>query len=60
MNFYDGAITEFSMEKAEELLSRDPVLFAEYMKLNRRNRKEQVNRYIRRFNEAHPVYFLKY
>ncbi|MES2680373.1 MAG: hypothetical protein V4635_10830 [Bacteroidota bacterium] len=60
VDFYDGFIIDFTMEKAEAMLARDPALFAEYKGLNRRNRKEQVNRYIRRFNEAHPVYFLKY
>jgi len=59
INFYDGVVSDFTMEKAEELLGKDPVLFAEYSQLSRRNRKEQVNRYIRRFNELHPVYFLK-
>lgn len=59
INFYDGLVVDFTMDKAEELLSRDPVLFAEYKNLSRRSRKDQVNRYIRRFNETHPVYFLK-
>lgn len=59
INFYDGIITEFTIDRAEELISRDPQLFHEYKQLNRRNRKEQLNRYIRRYNEAHPVYFIK-
>ena len=57
INYYDGVVTEFSMEHAEQLLARDPALFAEYDKLSRRKKREQVNRYIRRFNEEHP--FLK-
>jgi hypothetical protein len=59
INYYDGLVTEFSMEGAEELLARDAALFAEFKKLSRRQRKEQVNRYIRRYNEQHPVYFLR-
>ena len=59
INYYDGLVTEFTMEKAEELLARDADLFAEFKKLSRRKRKEQVNRYIRRYNEQHPVYFLR-
>jgi len=58
-NFYDGNICDFTLEKAEELLSKDKVIFAEFKSLNKRNRNEQVNRYIRRFNVSHPVYFLK-
>lgn len=59
INFHDGIITEFNMERADQLLSRDPALYAEYQKLGRRKRREQVNRYIRLFNERHPVYFLR-
>jgi len=58
INFYDGIITDFTIERAEQLISRDALLFAEYRNLSRRSRKEQLNRYIRRYNEAHPVYFL--
>jgi hypothetical protein len=59
INYYDGVVSEFSMERAEELLARDAALYAEFKKLSRRQRKEQVNRYIRRYNDQHPVYFLK-
>lgn len=59
VNFYDGNVVEFTMDKAEELLKRDPVLFEEYNKLSRRKQRDQVYRYIRKYNELHPVYFLK-
>lgn len=59
INYYDGVVAEFNMERADELLARDPALYGEYKKLGRRKRREQVNRYIRRFNEQHPVYFLR-
>ncbi len=59
INFYDGIITEFKMDEAEILLGRDKLLYAEFKKLNRRKQKEQIFRYIRKYNEAHPVYFLK-
>ncbi len=59
LNYYDGAVAEFTMDKAEELLGRDPALYAEYKKLGRRKQKEQIYRFIRRYNEQHPVYFLK-
>jgi hypothetical protein len=58
INFYDGKIVPFSMERAEKLISRDAELYNEYMKLKARHRKEQVSRYIRKYNELHPVYFL--
>ncbi len=59
INFYDGIVAEFKMDDAELLLSRDQLLYAEFKKLSRRKQKEQIFRYIRKYNEAHPVYFLK-
>jgi hypothetical protein len=59
MNFYNGVVSEFNMDVAEVLLSRDRQLYDEYKKLNRRKQKEQIFRYIRKYNEVHPVYFLK-
>lgn len=58
INFYDGVITEFKMDEAELLLARDKGLFDEFKKLSNRKQKEQIFRYIRKYNEAHPVYFL--
>lgn len=59
MNYYDGEITELKSGRVEELLSRDAALYAEYKALSRRRQREQLYRYIRRFNESHPVYFLR-
>ncbi|MBL7932196.1 MAG: hypothetical protein JNL60_09845 [Bacteroidia bacterium] len=59
MDFYEGVPQEFSMSKVETLIARDSLLFAEYKKLGRRKQKEQIYRYIRKYNGAHPVYFLK-
>lgn len=59
MNFYDGITEEQSMEKIEKLLSRDETIYKEYMSLKKKKRREQVSRYIRKYNELHPIYFLK-
>jgi hypothetical protein len=59
MNFYDGKIVPFSMDVAEELLQKNKEVFEEFMKLKKRQRKEQVSRYIRKFNEQQSIYFLK-
>lgn len=59
INFYDGIVNEFKMDEAEVLLSRDKILYAEFKKLGRRKQKEQIFRYIRKYNEAHLVHFLK-
>jgi hypothetical protein len=47
------------MDQVELLLARDKGLYDEFKKLSNKKQKEQIFRYIRRYNEAHPVYFLK-
>ncbi len=59
MNFYVGQLNELKQSDVEVLLSRDKLLYEEYAKLSNRKQKEQLYRYIRRFNENNPVYFLK-
>ena len=59
MNFYDGKIIPFSQGEAEELISRDKELYKEFKTLKARQRKDQISRYIRKYNEINPVYFLK-
>jgi len=59
MNFYDGFVLEFTVDLAEQLLSRDKILFEDYKKLGRRKQKEQIYGYIRKYNAQHPVYFVR-
>jgi hypothetical protein len=59
INFYDGVVEELNFEKVEKLLSRDETLYKEFMALKRKKKKEQISRFIKKYNELHPVYFLK-
>lgn len=59
MNFYDGQVLEFKADRVEELLSRDVELYREFKELSRRQRREQIYRYVRKYNDRHPVYFLQ-
>ncbi|MGZ3899895.1 MAG: hypothetical protein ACXVO9_07920 [Bacteroidia bacterium] len=59
INFYDGKVEELNLDNVELLLSRDEVLYKEFKALKRKKKKDQVSRFIKRYNEAHPVYFLK-
>lgn len=59
MNYYEGKIRPFSQGETEELMKRDRELFTEYSTLKRKQKKEQISRYIRKFNERNPIYFLK-
>lgn len=58
-DFYSGDITEFSLEKLEEYLSRDISLVNEFKQLRKKKKKEYAAKYIRLFNEKHPVFFPK-
>ena len=59
VSYYDGKVIPFDMDYLDLLLSTDETVYKEYKSLSRRQRKKQVTRYIRKFNEKHPVYFLK-
>ena len=57
MNYYDGRVMPYDKDYLNSLLSRDEELYKEYKKLSKRNRNKQASRFIRRFNESHPVYY---
>jgi hypothetical protein len=59
MNFYEGKLTELKQSEVELLLSRDKMLYDEYSKLSNRKQKEQLYRFIRRYNDNNPIYFLR-
>ena len=59
MNFYDGKLVELQKEEVDRLLSRDKLVYAEYSKLSQRQQKEQLYRFIRKYNSSNPVYFLQ-
>lgn len=59
MNFYDGVLRELKQDEVERILERDKSLYAEFAALSKRKQKEQLYRFIRRYNESHPVYFLR-
>ncbi len=58
MNYYDGRVIPYDKDYLNELLSRDELIYKEYKKLSKRNRNKQASRFIRKYNEAHPVYFI--
>lgn len=59
MDFNTGKIMPYSAEMVEELLQKNKTLYDEFMKLKRRQRREQASRYIRKFNEQQAIYFFK-
>lgn len=59
LDFYSGEMSLFSVEQAEEYLKRDAAIYKEYTGLSKKNKKNLVTKYIRLYNEKHPVYFPK-
>lgn len=59
MDFYTGNRVEFTLENLEEMLKRDDEIYKEFMALPRKKKREQASRFIRKYNEKHPVYFPK-
>lgn len=59
MDFYTGTRVEFSLESLESMLKPDPEIYNEFMALPRKKKRELASRYIRKYNEKHPVYFPK-
>ncbi len=59
LNFYTGQLIEFSLEKVEELLKPDAAVYNEFMTLSKKKKKESATKYIRVYNENHPIYFPK-
>ena len=59
MDFYTGERIEFSLEALEEMFKKDDAIYKEFMALSKKKKKEQFSRFIRKYNEKHPVYFPK-
>jgi hypothetical protein len=55
-DFEDGKILEFDQKNTETLLMRDSELFEEFVKLPRKQRKDMMFVYIRKYNEKNPLY----
>ncbi len=59
LDFYTGNIYEFSTDKILELIKSDSIISAEYSALSKKKKKELASKYIRMYNEKHPIYFPK-
>jgi hypothetical protein len=56
IDFETGKIMEFNLESTELLLMKDDKLYEEFVRLPRKQKKELMFVYIRKFNEQHPLY----
>jgi hypothetical protein len=56
IDFDSGKVLEFDVENTELLLMKDDKLYAEYVQLSRKKKKELMFVYVRKFNENNPLY----
>lgn len=56
-DFYSGEIVQFNIEKLEEFLKRDELIYKEFSVLSKKKKRELATKYIRMYNEKHLVYF---
>lgn len=56
IDFENGKILEFDQKNTEMLLMKDTELYEEYVRLPRKERKDLMFVYIRKFNEKNPLY----
>jgi len=59
VSYFDGNVVPFDMNYLDMLLSTDETVYKEFKSLNKRKRRKQVTRFIRMYNEKHPVHYLK-
>jgi hypothetical protein len=57
LNLTDGKIIPFDVKNMEVLLKPDEQLYAEFMALKKKKKKQSVFIYLRKYNEKHPIYF---
>ncbi len=56
IDFESGKVVEFDMPNTQMFLAKDPELYAEFLQLPRKKRKDMMFFYIRKFNERNPLY----
>jgi hypothetical protein len=56
LDFNTGSVLDYTEESLEVLLMQDPALHDEYVSLSKKKRKQMKFMYIRKYNEAHPLY----
>ncbi len=59
LNLEDGTVYENNYKNVEKLIVSDKKTYDEYMAFKKRKRKQLSYMYIRKFNDANPVYFPK-
>ena len=56
-DFESNSLSVYTVEVLEKLLLKDFELFSEYNSLRKRDKKERMAEFMRRYNQNHPLYF---
>ena len=57
LDFETGKILDFNVQTMEALLSRDAELSKEFAALKKKQKRDGIFIYLRKYNEKHPIYF---
>jgi hypothetical protein len=55
----NGTLYDFTVKNMEKLLQDEPALLTEFSQLKGKKKKDLKFLFIRRYNEKHPLYFIK-
>jgi len=56
-DFESNTLAQYDPAALGKLLERDSLLYSEYKALKRREKKNRMGEFIRRYNQSHPLYF---
>ncbi|MBI3511543.1 MAG: hypothetical protein HY064_12850 [Bacteroidetes bacterium] len=59
LDMQNGYVYDFILVNVEPLYQRDPVLYKEFMTMGKAKRRKMMFYYLRKYNDAHPLYFKK-
>ncbi len=57
LDFSSGHVLDFTVSNMEFLLQQDDALYKEFMALKKRQKRDSIFMYLRRYNTKHPIYF---
>ena len=59
ISYYNGKVVNFDVDYLDLLLRGDEDIYKQFKSISRRKRSREATRFIRMYNEKHPVYYLK-
>jgi hypothetical protein len=57
LDYETGKILDFNVANMEALLSRDAELYTQFSALKKKQKRDSIFLYLRKYNEKHPIYF---